>query len=297
MYAILLLKNARAGISLCLASGLWFFAATQLWLPWMRELAGFPGGYAFGAFLDPSGNIPEKLYYIWALFLYSCFLPLSGKRALLCFLCILPFVALMAVSNYSMMWQFIYQYEDLPGLFMLLSCCYGLLFWQRKLRPAIWKKCFLFICPAVAAIMLATQTGWYNPLTTIIRLSTSPEHQGFALLRDDLARLPRFPDTITVWAQSGLGPHLFYPRERYTADIRRMPAAMKNALVLISPRAGTFHLANTAGGHDPRAYAEARAFFDAHPDLICLKDTGALVIYGSRDLPSTHPELVKQLRE
>lgn len=298
MYAALLLNNRRVAISLCLASVLWFFTVTQLWLPWMRELADLQHGYAFEKFLAPASHIKEKLRYVWSLFLYTCFLPLCGKRALLCFFCVMPFVALMVASNYQMMWSFTGQYEDLPGIFILLSCGYGLRFWQQKLRPAIFKKCFLFLCPVVVVLILATQTGYYNPLMTSIRLLTSPERDAAALLRDDLARLPRLPDTLLIWVQSGLGPHLFYPKERYTADISRLPTVMENTLILLSPLVGTFRLTGRAtGGRDPQAYATARTFFDAHPDLLLLKDTGVLVIYGSRDLPCTHPSLVKRLRE
>ena len=295
MYAFLLLGQRRVGAILCMCSGLWFVTVTKVWLPYMRQLAGAGTGYAFSNFVDVGGQWEFKLRYYLHLLAYSWFLPLLGRKALLCLLCTLPYLAMVAVSGYGHMWAMAGQYEDLPGVFLMLSICHACMWVQGKLRPAVWKKLLPAAGVAMAVIMLATQTGWYNPAVTVARLLQHPEAQSYARLREALGQLPDFPPTVRVWAQSGLGPHVFYPYQRYTADISHMDGPLDDSVVLLSPYAGTAYLAGGGGGMSREEFERAEAFFDAHPDLIRIKNSDVLVIYVGKSLRETQPGLVQGL--
>ena len=296
MYAGLLLGLWKPAGLMCGFSGLWFITATQVWLPYMRRFAGAGDGYAFSGYVSVSGQWGNKLSYFFRLLAYAGFAPLAGKKALLCLVCTAPYLAMVAVSKYPMMWDMAGQYEDLPGVFLLLSVCYAIIWAQEKLRPQIWKKALPALCGCMVAIMLATQTGWYNPAVTTVRLLTAPNRSALAELRGELSRLPDFPPGVTVWAQSGLGPHVFYPYRRYAADIRRMGGPLRQSVVLISPLAGTARLTGGDGDRVDSEYAAGKAFFDAHPDLVRVKDAGALVVYVSKDILDSQPEMVAALR-
>lgn len=147
--------------------------------------------------------------------------------------------------------------------------------------------------------MLATQTGWYNPAVTVARLLQHPDAQSYARLRDALGRLPDFPPSVKVWAQSGLGPHVFYPYQRYIADVRYMDGPLADSVVIVSPYAGTTRLVDGGGGGGiSRAdFEQAKAFFDARPDLICVKNSEVLVIYVDKKLKEAYPSLVRDLSQ
>ena len=295
MYAFLLLGLRRVGAILCMCSGLWFVTVTKVWLPYMRQLAGAGTGYAFSGFVDVGGQWDHKLLYYLRLLAYSWFLPLLGRKALLCLLCTLPYLAMVAVSGYGHMWAMAGQYEDLPGVFLMLSICHALMWVQARLRPALWKKLLPAAGVLLAAIMLATQTGWYNPVVTVARLLRHPDAQAHAGLRRSLGQLPDFPPTVRVWAQSGLGPHVFYPYQRYTADIQNMRGPLDDSVVILSPYAGTAYLAGGGGGVSRSEFEAARAFFDAHSDLVRVKNSDVLVIYAGKGLYAAQPELVRDL--
>ena len=241
------------------------------------------------------GQWDLKLRYYIQLLAYSWFLPLLGRKALLCLLCTLPYLAMVAVSGYSQMWAMAGQYEDLPGVFLMLAICHACMWVQGKLRPALWKKLLPAAGVAMAVIMLATQTGWYNPAVTVARLLQHPEAQSYTRLREALGQLPNFPPTVRVWAQSGLGPHVFYPYQRYIADISHMDGPLGDSVVMISPYAGTAYLAGGGGGVSRGEFERAAAFFDAHPDLVRVKNSDVLVIYAGKGLSETQPELVQGL--
>lgn len=295
MYAFLLLRMRRVGAILCAFSGLWFVAVTKVWLPYMRRLAGAGSGYAFSSFVDVGGQWNHKLFYYLRLLAYAWFLPLLGRKALLCLLCTLPYLALVAVSGYGHMWAMAGQYEDLPGVFLLLSLCHACMWAQGRLRPELWKKLLPAASALMAALMLATQTGWYNPAVTVARLLQHPDAPAYARLRQELGRLPEFPPSVRVWAQSGLGPHVFYPYQRYAADINRMKGPLSDSVVIISPYVGTAYLAGGGGGASRSEYEEAVAFFDAHADLARVKSDDVLVIYAGKRLLETQPDLVRNL--
>ena len=295
MYAFLLLGQRRVGAILCLCSGLWFVTATKVWLPYMRQLAGAGTGYAFSHFVDVRGQWDLKLAYYLRLLAYSWFLPLLGRKALLCLLCTLPYLAMVAVSGYGQMWAMAGQYEDLPGVFLLLAICHACMWVQGRLRPAVWKKLLPAACTLLAAIMLVTQTGWYNPAVTVARLLQHPDAAAYARLRDSLGRLPDFSPSVRVWVQSGLGPHVFYPYQRFAADINALRGPLGDDVVIISPYAGTNFLVRNGGGVMRGEFDEAKAFFDAHPDLTCVKNDGVLIIYVGKKLQATQPDLVRDL--
>ena len=295
MYAFLLLGQRRVGAVLCLCSGLWFITVTKVWLPYMRQVAGAGTGYAFSSFVDVAGQWDLKLRYYLHLLAYSWFLPLLGRKALLCLLCTLPYLAMVSVSGYSQMWAMAGQYEDLPGVFLMLAICHACMWVQGKLNPALWKKLLPTAGVVMAVIMLATQTGWYNPAATVARLLQHPDAQSYARLREALGQLPDFPPTVRVWAQSGLGPHVFYPYQRYTADISHMDGPLDDSVVLLSPFAGTANLAGGGGGVSREEFERGVAFFDAHPDLVRVKSSDVLVIYVGKGLRENRPELVQGL--
>ena len=297
LYAFLLLGMRRVGLVLCAFSGLWFGTVTKVWLPYMREVAGAGTGYAFGQFVNPAGGWDLKLQYYLRLLAYCWFLPLLGRKALLCLLCTLPYLAMVAVSGYGQMWAMAGQYEDLPGVFLLLAMCHACMWVQGKLRPELWKKVLPVAATLMAAIMLATQTGWYNPAATVARLLQHPDSQSYARLRESLGSLPDFPPSVRVWAQSGLGPHVFYPYQRYVADINRMSGSLDDSVVILSPYAGTAYLAGGGGGVSRDEFERGKAYFDAHPDLVCVKDNGVVVVYAGKKLQETQAELVRQLRQ
>ena len=149
----------------------------------------------------------------------------------------------------------------------------------------------------MAAIMLATQTGWYNPAATVARLLQHPDSQSYARLRGSLGSLPDFPPSVRVWAQSGLGPHIFYPYQRYVADINHMSGSLDDSVVILSPYAGTAYLAGGGGGVSRDEFERGKAYFDAHPDLVCVKDNGVVVVYVGKKLQETQGDLVRQLRQ
>ena len=297
MYAFLLLGMRRVGLVLCTLSGLWFVTVTKVWLPYMRELAGAGSGYAFGKFVNPVGGWDLKLQYYLRLLAYCWFLPLLGRKALLCLLCTLPYLGMVAVSDYGQMWAMAGQYEDLPGVFLLLAICHACMWVQGRLWPALWKKILPVAAALMAVIMLCTQTGWYNPAATVARLLQHPDAPAYARLRDSLATLPEFPPSVRVWAQSGIGPHVFYPYKRYIADIKHMGGSLDDSVVILSPYAGTAYLAGGGGGVSRGEFEQGKAFFDAHPDLVCVKDNGVMVVYVGKKLQETQAELVRQLRQ
>ena len=295
MYAFLLLGLRRVGFVLCALSGVWFVTVTKVWLPHMRELAGAGTGYAFSGFVDVGGQWNLKLQYYLRLLAYCWFLPLLGRKALLCLLCTLPYMGMVAVSGYGQMWAMAGQYEDLPGVFLLLAICHACMWVQGRLRPELWKKVLPVAAGLMVAIMLCTQTGWYNPAVTVARLLQHPDAQAYARLRDTLGSLPEFPPSVRVWAQSGLGPHVFYPYQRYIADISHMDGPLDDSVVIISPYAGTSCLAGGGGGVSRSEFERGKAFFDAHADLVRIKDNGVAVIYVGKKLQETQPELVQHL--
>lgn len=295
MYAFLLLRMRRAALVLCAFSGMWFVFATKVWLPHMRQVAGAGSGYAFGKFVDPTGQWDNKLLYYLRFLAYAWFLPLLGRKALLCLACTLPYLLMVAVSGYGHMWAMAGQYEDLPGVFLLLSLCHAYMWVQGRLRPELWKKLLPAASVVMAAIMLATQTGWYNPAVTVGRLLLHPEAQAYARLRDYLGRLPDFPPSVQVWVQSGLGPHVFYPYQRYTADINHMDGALDDSVVILSPHAGTAYLAGGGGGASRSEFEKAVAYFDARPDLVRIKSDAVVVVYVGRGLPKNQPDLARGL--
>jgi uncharacterized membrane protein len=296
MYAVLLLGQRRVGLLLCAVSGAWFVTVTKVWLPYMRQLAGAGSGYAFEQFVNLSGGWDHKLQYYLRLLAYSWFLPLLGRKALLCLLCTLPYLGMVALSGYGQMWDMAGQYEDLPGVFLMLAICHASMWVQGRLRPALWKKLLPAASALMVTVMMATQTGWYNPAATVARLLQHPDAQAHARLRDTLGSLPDFPASVRVWAQSGLGPHVFYPYQRYLADINEMGGPLDDSVVIISPYAGTYHLVNGSGGVSREEFEQAKAFFDAHASLELVKDNGVAVIYVGKKLRETQPDLVQALQ-
>jgi len=145
--------------------------------------------------------------------------------------------------------------------------------------------------------MLATQTGWYNPVVTLARLATSPERTQFAKLHAVLNKLPDFPDNINVWVQSGLGPHIFYPYSRMTADSRRMNQKLEMAFVVISPIVGTMRLNDEDADKKDVAYANAKAVFDTHPDLEKIYENDVVVLYVSHDIMTSNTDFSKKTME
>ncbi|WP_300288660.1 DUF2079 domain-containing protein [uncultured Desulfovibrio sp.] len=289
MYAWLLLGQRRAGICLCLLSCAWFFGATQWWLPLMRRYAGLPETYAFARHIAPLAGWDEKLSVLGWLCVWTCFLPFCGRRALLTAACALPSLSLCLISSpaYAML-HLNSQYYDLPSVFLLLSMAYGMRRLQRLLPPRRWKPLFLAGTGAYCAILLASQTGWYNPLVTTARLLTAPDRQERELLRADLARITPLPEGVTLYVQSGLGPHLALFEHRYMAMRDQLEGPLPQALLVLSPLAG-----QAALGAD---YAEILHRADAHPDLTLVTDTGRLAIYAGKALAQAHPELLERLR-
>lgn len=297
MYAFLLLGMRRAGIVLCAASGLWFFTASQLWLPHALKISGSSVHYRFQQYITITGAWEKKLSYMFRLVAYSWFLPLLGKRAFLCLLCTAPFLGVVAISDYPTFWNMNGQYEDLPGVFLLISFCYAIKWLQAKLPALRQKQIFAVGTLGIVIIMFATQTGWYNPAATLIRFATSPQRPAYSSLHAAINALPEFPADVTVWAQSGLGPHVFYPYHRMTADMRRMKGELRNDVVLISPIAGTMRLGDDNGEKiDAGVYAQAKNFFDGHPDLKKIFESPVFVLYASRDILASNSDFSKKLQ-
>ena len=297
MYAFLLLGMRKVGIMLCAASSIWFFTVSQLWLPHALKISGSQESYRFKEYINITGVWGKKLSYMFRIVAYSWFLPLMGKRALLCLLCTAPFLGLVAVSNYPTMWNMNGQYEDLPGVFLLLSFCYAILWLQTKIPAYRQKIVFAAGTLGIIIVMFATQTGWYNPAATLIRLVTSPQRPAYAALHRALNSLPEFPDDITVWAQSGLGPHVFYPYRRMAADMRRMQGKLENSVVLISPIAGTMRLGNDNGEKiDAALYMKAKNFFDTHPYLEKIFENPVIAVYASKNIMDSDNDFAKKLR-
>lgn len=289
MYAWLLMGERRLGIGLCLLSCVWFFGATHVWLPMMRTLANAGDGYFFGQQFMPFAELEKKAAVLGMLCVYTAFLPFCGRRALLTAACALPTLGMMLVSSsrYHML-HFSGHYYDMASIFLLLSMAEGLRWLQSHLAIRRWKTLFAAGTAAYLLLMLTAQTGWYNPLITSLRLLHSPHRAEFLQLARELAPLRRVPDDVTLYAQSGLGPHVELNRERYRARAGILEAPLKKAVIAISPLATNEYLG--AG------QAEFSARADAHPDLALLWDTGRLRVYASRDLAESHPEFLERLK-
>lgn len=290
MYAWLLLGQGRTALLLCLLSCLWFFGATQWWLPLMRERAGLDAAYAFARHFAPLEGWGEKAALLGWLCVYTGFLPFCGMRALRAAACTLPALALSLVSSpgYHML-HLNSQYFDLPSVFLLLSMAYGMRRLQCALAPKRWKPLFALGTGVYCACLLASQTGWYNPLLTSLRLLSAPDRQELALLREDLKRLKPLPPGVTLYAQSGLGPQLALFERRVMAHAGQLQGPLRGALFVISPKAGN-------AARIPASHGDLARRADAHPDLFLLLDTGRVRVYASRDLTKTHPELLERLR-
>lgn len=289
MYAWLLMGKRRLGIGLCLLSCIWFFGATQIWLPMMRTIADAGNGYFFSRQFMPFADLDKKAAVLGMLCVYTAFLPFCGRRALLTAACALPTLAMMLVSSsqYHML-HFSGHYYDMASIFLLLSMAEGLRRLQRHLAVLRWKTLFAGGTAIYLALMLTAQTGWYNPLVTSLRLLSSPHRAEFLALERELEPLRRIPDDVTLYAQSGLGPHVELNRERYRARACILEAPLKKAVIAISPLATDEYLG--------ASQAEFSARADAHPDLTLLKDTGRLRVYASHDLAKSHPEFFERLQ-
>ena len=297
MYAFLLLEMRKTGIALCTFSSLWFIGASQVWLPHALKMAGTSLHYRFQRYIDIMGHWDKKSFYLFRIVAYSWFLPFLGKKAFLSLLCTAPFLGIVVVSNYPTIWGMNGQYEDLLAIFLLISFCYAIIWLQYNL-PQRWQKQILAAGTAsIVIVMLATQTGWYNPVVTLTRLATSSERTQFAKLHDVLNKLPNFPDNINVWAQSGLGPHIFYPYSRMTADSRRMNQKLEKAFVVISPIVGTMRLNGEDADKKDVAYAEAKAVFDTHPDLEKIYENDVVVLYVSHDIRAGNTDFQKKIKD
>lgn len=290
MYAWLLLGKRRMALALCLLSCLWFFGATQWWLPLMREHAGLDTAYAFSRHLAPLKGWDEKFVLLGWLCVYTGFLPFCGLRALRAAACALPALSLSLVSSpgYHML-HLNSQYFDLPSVFLLLSMIYGMRRLQCLLAPGRWKPLFAAGTGVYCALMLASQTGWYNPLLTTVRLLTAPNRQELAMLRKDLQRFRPLPAGVNLYAQSGLGPHLALFGRRVMAHAGQLRGPLREALFVISPKVGN-------AARIPASHQELARLADAHPDLFLVLDTGRVRVYASRDLAEAQPELLERLR-
>jgi Predicted membrane protein len=294
MYAFLLLEMRKTGIALCAFSSLWFIGASQVWLPYALKMAGTSLHYRFQRYIDIMGHWDKKSFYLFRIVAYSWFLPFLGKKAFLSLLCTAPFLGIVVVSNYPTIWGMNGQYEDLLAIFLLISFCYAIIWLQYNL-PQRWQKQILTAGTAsIVIVMLATQTGWYNPVVTLARLATSPERTQFAKLHAVLNKLPDFPDNINVWVQSGLGPHIFYPYSRMTADSRRMNQKLEMAFVVISPIVGAMRLNDEDADKKDVAYANAKAVFDTHPDLEKIYENDVVVLYVSHDIMTSNTDFSKK---
>ena len=165
---------------------------------------------------------------------------------------------------------------------------YGMRTLQLLLPARRWKPLFVAGTGAYCAMLLASQTGWYNPLITSLRLLTAPNRPELARLREELSRLRPLPREVTLCAQSGLGPYLAPFERRYMAHAGQLENPLQKALFVISPLSGN-------AAHIPASHAELARRADANPDLTLLVDTGRLRIYASGDLAQTHPELAERL--
>lgn len=297
MYAFLLLEMRKTGIVLCSLSGLWFIGASQVWLPHALKIAGTSLNYRFHRYLDLMGQWDKKAFYLYRIVAYSWFLPLLGRKAFLCLLCTAPFLGIVVVSNYPTIWNMNGQYEDLLAIFLLISFCHAIM-WLQKRIPQQWQKQIFAAGTAIIVIvMLATQTGWYNPVVMLARLATSPERSQYAKLHSILNKLPDFPGDINVWAQSGLGPHLFYPYSRMTADVKRMNQNLDKAFVVISPIAGMMRLNGNDDEIKEIAFATAKASLDAHPDLEKIYENDVVTLYVSHDLTDENTDFSKKITQ
>lgn len=295
MYAFLLLKMRKAGLILCSLSGMWFVIASQVWLPHALKIAGKSFGYRFQKYITLLGSWGDKSYYLFRIVAYSWFLPFFGKKAFLCLLCTAPFLGLVIVSSYPTIWGMNGQYEDLLAIFLLLSFCYAIMWLQRKLPQNFQKRILAAGATLIVVGMLATQTGWYNPVVTLARLAGAPERPQYARLHSILNKLPDFPNNINVWVQSGLGPHLFYPYSRMAADVRRMQPKVENAFVVISPLAGTMRLYDDEGNINAASYKAAKAILDAHPDLEKLYEDDVVVMYVGKDVVNSGSDFAQKI--
>lgn len=297
MYAFLLLEMRKTGMVLCTFSSIWFIGASQVWLPHALKMAGTSLHYRFQNYINIMGSWDKKFFYLFRIVAYSWFLPFFGKKAFLSLLCTAPFLGIVVVSDYPTIWGMNGQYEDLLAIFLLISFCHAIIWLQHNLPPRWQKQILTAGTITIVITMFATQTGWYNPVATLARLSASPERTQYARLHAVLNKLPDFPDDINVWVQSGLGPHLFFPYSRMAADSRRMNQKLEKAFVIISPIVGTMRLNGRDEDKKEVAYAEAKAVFDTHPDLEKIYENDVAVLYVSHDIRTQNTDFSNKIQQ
>lgn len=291
MYAFFLLREKKLGLAFCALSALWFFGATQVVLPWLREYAGAANTtYIMSSRIGIMADWPLKLRYLFWLCAFSCFLPFCGKKALLCASCALPNIAMSLVAKTREMYSLESQYEDLPAIFLLLSMAYGLCWLQGRLPVKQWHRLFAAGTGIYWLTILASTSGWYTPLSTTARLLTSPVRPALERLNRELSPLQeRLPENLMLYAQTGLGPRLSLHANRrlLRADVLQKP--LHNALLALSPRCGNYYLGTSV--------EEAIQQADAHEDLTLLYGSDQLRVYASKDVPENFPEFVQRFRD
>lgn len=288
MYAFLLAGQRRAGIVFCSLSALWFFGATQVWLPLMRGLAGVANtDYIMLGRIGPLADWPEKLVFLCRICLFCCFLPFCGRRAMSCACCSLPNLSMALLSGRPGMYDLKGQYEDLPSVFLLLSMLYGLCWLQGKLPARLWKRLFASGVCVYWLLVSPSNAGWYNPLVTSARILAASGKTELDKLNEDIGLLKDLPDSITPYVQSGLGPRLGLHKNRLLLQRNVIDEMPVNALLVFSPLAGTHEL----GG----AYDDVLKLADNNPGFGLLFDTGRLRVYASSGLLAARPEFIRNL--
>lgn len=283
MYACLLLGEKKLGLAFCALSAIWFFGSPQLLLPLLRQYAGLLNTpYVMMARIDPLADWPQKLQFLFWICAFSCFLPFCGKKALLCASCALPNLGMALVSGTSGMYDLKGQYEDLPSIFLLLSMAYGMSWLQRKLPAKQWRRIFLAGSCLYWLVALPSNSGWYNPLLTSVRLLASPQRAELDRLNEEIAPLRRnLPEGIALYAQSGLGPRMALHAGRSLLHARLLQKPLSGTVIAISPLCGDYGLQVSP--------TEAIRLADAHKDLVNIYDSARLRVYASKDVLEAEP--------
>ena len=289
MYAVLVLRQYRLGIFLCLVSTTWFFGVVKVILPLLRDYAGLDGDYAFAHAINVGVLLPQKLSYLFLFCLFSIFLPFCGKKAFLTACCALPMIGMSLVSGREGMLRFVFHYQDLPSIFVLLSMTYGAAWLQQKISfRHWWKLATVTVIVYIVAIQLSN-TALTNPIPKTISFLTSPHRDALSALNEDVKRFADVPEEVHLYVQSGMGPRFAFFRHRYAARAETLAkAASHPSFFIISP---------VCFMQQKDSFEQLAAKADRQAGLELVLDNGRMRVYASQQLKAEYADLLSRITE
>lgn len=291
MYAFLLLGMRTAGVVLCAFSSIYFFCAIKIYFPMVRSALGSSIGYAFSGAIDPLHDVYTKIMYILKYCAYTLCLPFAGKKAFLAALCALPLMGMSIISSRGSMYGFLHHYQDLSAPFFIASAAYGL-FWicaYMKQIPlfetAVMRTRVLTMCACVCIMLSLFASRYQNPVGVSIQLLRNAHIEQLGQLNTDIQSILALDNTITVYAQSSIGPRIALRHNRYTLTSTIVNTVFTQSLIIVSPLVGHYLLDN---------YDHTVESLERNSSLKRIVHNPRLSIFASTDMPDS---VVQQLQQ